>query len=166
MNEQETTDDIIAEMRRIRVREFQDYADRLDAAYRREKAAIEADALSVGGIVGATAEKSSVAGNFAALREALQKAAESAAEIMERVRHKDGLAFNTANYIAGVARTALAAPPRNCDVGTAEEQDARYNKLCEPLRSCGQCPVYVKAQGVDHCEFAWAQMPYEDGGAK
>lgn len=36
MNEQETTDDIIAEMRGIRVREFRDYADRLEAAYKRE----------------------------------------------------------------------------------------------------------------------------------
>jgi len=60
------------------------------------------------------------------------------------------------------ARAALALPPRNCDVGTAEEQDARYNKLCEPLRSCGQCPVYVKARGVDHCEFVWGQMPYKE----
>ena len=32
----ETTEDIIAEMRGIRVREFQDYADRLDAAHKRE----------------------------------------------------------------------------------------------------------------------------------
>lgn len=48
-------------------------------------------------------------GNSAALREALQKAEESAAEIMERVRHKDGLAFNTANYIASIAKDALAA---------------------------------------------------------
>ena len=33
---QETIADIIAEMRRIRVREFQDYADRLEAAWKRD----------------------------------------------------------------------------------------------------------------------------------
>ena len=33
---QETVADIIAEMRGIRVREFQDYADRLEAAHKRE----------------------------------------------------------------------------------------------------------------------------------
>lgn len=60
-------------------------ADRLEAAHKRERV------------------------TCARMREACAKAAESAAEIMERVRHKDGLAFNTANYIAGVARTALAA---------------------------------------------------------
>jgi len=113
---QETIDDIIAEKRRRAdeierdcaekmkrgemvsdcyarelVADIRREADRLEAAHRRER------------------------GNSAALREACAEAAESAAEIMERVRHKDRLAFNTANYIAGVARTALAAPPRNCD---------------------------------------------------
>lgn len=37
MKEQETHADIIAEMRGIRVREFQEYADRLEAAHRRER---------------------------------------------------------------------------------------------------------------------------------
>lgn len=37
MAKQETTADIIAEMRGIRVREFQDYADRLEAARKRER---------------------------------------------------------------------------------------------------------------------------------
>jgi hypothetical protein len=98
-------------------------ADRLDAAHRREKAAIEADALAVGGIVEATREAEREAheresdemkkqtDNAAKLRDACAEAA----EIMERVRRKDRLAFNIANYIEGVARTALAAPARNCD---------------------------------------------------
>ena len=37
MADNETITDIIAEMRGIRVREFQDYADRLEAAHRRER---------------------------------------------------------------------------------------------------------------------------------
>ena len=67
-------------------------------------------------IFATTTKESLGVGNAAAMREALKKVAESAAEIMERVRHKDGLAFNTANYIIGVAKTALADPPRNCDM--------------------------------------------------
>lgn len=109
-------------------------------------------------------------GNVAKLREACAKAAESAAEIMERVRHKDGLAFNTANYIAGVARTALAAPPRNCDVDTAEEQSVRMAEFCreqykktDGVRLCSGCRFFELA-GTE-CQFAWAQMPYEEGGA-
>lgn len=73
---------------------------------------------------------SETACNAAKLREALEEAAESAAEIMERVRHKDGLAFNTAIYIAGIARTALAEPPRNCDVGTAQELENALHAVC------------------------------------
>lgn len=95
-------------------------------------------------------------GNFAALREAL-------VEARKVIKAMGGY---WATETLPIIDAALAAPPRNCDVGTAEEQEARYNKLCEPLRSCGQCPVYVRAQGVDYCGFVWAQMPYEEGGAK
>ena len=70
---------------------FTQLLDRLEAAHKRER------------------------GDCAKLRDACAKAAESVAEIMERVRHKDGLAFNTANYIAGVARTALAATEKEGD---------------------------------------------------
>ena len=55
------------------------------------------------------------ASNVKAMREALKKVMESAEEIMERVRYKDGLAFDIANYISGIAQSALAKPPRNCD---------------------------------------------------
>ena len=37
MADNETIADIIAEMRGIRIREFQDYADRIEAAHRRER---------------------------------------------------------------------------------------------------------------------------------
>jgi len=104
------------------------------------------------------------AGNAAAMREALTKVK----EWMEHRIATCGFEFSATfpTMLEDVVLPALAKPPRNCDVGTAEEQDARYNKLCEPLRSCGQCPVYVKSQGVDHCEFVWAQMPYRKGDAK
>ena len=49
------------------------------------------------------------------------------------------------------ARSVLALPPRNCDVGTAEEQDARFVtwRYSKPLRT---------EFGLD--ALAWAQMPY------
>ena len=129
---QETTADIIAEKRRRAdeierdcaekmrrgemvsdryarelVADIRREADRLEAACKRDKAAIEADALAVGGMVEAARKRG--CGDCAKLRDALQKAAESAAEIRERVRYKDGLAFSTANYIAGIAKDALTA---------------------------------------------------------
>ena len=130
---QETTADIIAEMKRRRhdvwISEFRSYADRLEASHKRETDVLKQRCAELDAEVAAKDEvikrlndalaeeqkRSGQHGNAAKLRAACAKAAESAAEIMERVRHKDGLAFNTANYIAGVAKDALAEPSRNCD---------------------------------------------------
>lgn len=67
---------------------------------------------------------------------------------------------------------ALAAPPRQCDVGTAEEQAERMDMFCKSHKhgfdglkcyACENC----KFISVDRCELAWAQMSYaEEGGAK
>jgi hypothetical protein len=68
----------------------------------------------------------------------------------------------------GKCRTALAAPLRNCDVGTAEEQAKRFDEFCHANRNaercCGDCPAFRTT--CDDCELFWAQMPYEEGGAK
>ena len=68
------------------------------------------------------------------------------------------------------AKAALAAPRRNCDVGTAEEQTRRMEaEYCYVQKSCyespsgRECPLH-KAE-VD-CRLIWAQMPYKEGGAK
>ena len=62
---------------------------------------------------------------------------------------------------------ALSAPPRNCDVCTAEEQSARFDAHCRKHMGCFACPLREKDGGVPkHCEFEWSQMPYENGGAE
>ena len=38
---------------------------------------------------------------------------------------------------------ALAAPPRNCDVGTAEKQKERFFKFCTP-KKCNECKLYTE----------------------
>lgn len=54
---------------------------------------------------------------------------------------------------------------RNCDVGTPEEQSERFDANCQKHMGCLNCPLREKDGGVPkHCEFAWAQMPYEEGG--
>ena len=65
------------------------------------------------------------------------------------------------------ARVALAAPPRNCDVGTAEEQMKRFREFCE-TEKCGRyrCRSGCKATCIDRCAVAWSQMPYEEGARK
>lgn len=66
---------------------------------------------------------------------------------------------------------ALEKPPRNCDVGTADEQYDRWKRFCQyrnaPLsqnRSCTGCPVYEAMYNCKStCELIWAQMPYDGG---
>ena len=55
------------------------------------------------------------------------------------------------------AKSALATPARNCDVGTAEEQIQRHSEWCERYgcRFTGPCK---------DCFAKWAQMPYNKKG--
>lgn len=75
------------------------------------------------------------------------------------------------NYIIMDVQAAIAAPTRNCDVGTAVEQDERFDAFCEAHKYVGDdgtnwcsatCPCY---KSID-CGVRWAQMPYEAEGAK
>lgn len=63
----------------------------------------------------------------------------------------------------------LQGVPRNCDVGTVDEQLDRYGLFCqikcpecENKHSCHICGERYRMK----CMVAWAQMPYEEGGAK
>ncbi len=61
---------------------------------------------------------------------------------------------------------------RNRDVGTADDQRARFHAFCAEhstkVRSyvslCGKCPL--ADDGPYRCQFKWAQMPYKEGDAK
>ena len=191
-SENETVADIIAEMcggpipQHRRDQELlRHFAGRIEVAHRRERAAIEADALAVGGLVEASRKRKLLftitretdnsgaviytndnSGDAAKLREALvniSKYADCAA-----MRQHD---THTQHYIEQIrkwANAALAAPPRNCDVGTADEQAERYGRYCDKFTQngmhCETCPCCGKIK-FGRCEFAWAQMPYEKGGA-
>lgn len=69
------------------------------------------------------------------------------------------------------AKSALAEPIRNCDVGTAEEQAERFYSFCKTHQSgilgicSSQCPC-KDCCNMCHCLTKWAQMPYEEGGAE
>ena len=63
-----------------------------------------------------------------------------------------------------VCTSALSAPPRQCDVGTAEEQQERFNRFCH--RCEDGCPL-AECETIVECAINWAQTPYaEEGGAK
>lgn len=59
-------------------------------------------------------------------------------------------------------------PRRNCDIGSAEEQEIRFKKFCNSHYNinnvdgeCNACPLNDNIK--TECEFAWMQMPYEEG---
>ena len=150
-------------------------ANRIEAAWKREKAECEALALSVGGMVEASRHKPG--GNAAAMREALKLCVQD----MCRYCRAEARACDLPQCLDGcetlkMAKAALAAP-RNCDVGTAEEQARRYHNFVGRYNPCSykgyarcaeDCPVHIKLMQEGHgellCQLEWAQMPYEEGG--
>ena len=68
-------------------------------------------------------------GNAAAMREALVKC-----ELISDL--PDIRDYVIVKGMRNIINGALAAPPRNCDVGTAEEQARRYQELCD-RHTCG-----------------------------
>ena len=65
----------------------------------------------------------------------------------------------------------IVRPRRNCDVGTAEEQQARHCAWCRKHGIDGDNKVNCAHPDMscDLCTLRWAQMPYKEaqgGGAK
>lgn len=140
------------------------YADRIEAAAKREREA--------------TSEKSSQVGNAAAMREALEAVVKVGYphNFQKEAPHIRGYCCEITTAIKKCF-DALSAPPRNCDVGTAEEQERRWRSNCgSGIPNCKHCKVYEQARKsgfVDDknmirfdCRFIWSQMPYEEGGAE
>lgn len=109
-------------------------------------------------------------GNQQKMREALVFLRDQELWMLEgNVRHCVGLTVfgleQVCKIMRGVIEEALSKPPRNCDVGTPEEQTQRMHaQLCSKQKSCYElpsgehCPMY--REGID-CRLAWAQMPYK-----
>lgn len=92
-------------------------------------------------------------GNASKMREAL--------EFAEDELWSHGL-FDASKRIA----SALSAPPRNCDVGTADEQHARFYSFCDKIEECKKCPLWRGGGLTSKCSVYWGQLPYEEGGVK
>ena len=111
------------------------------------------------------------ANNIKAMRDALnetQSVIEKCMEILNRIPdgvEYDGLIDDVADELCDLrdshVKPALSAPPRNCDVGTADEQVKSYFSFCD-RHTCQSCP----AKGTTDCGFLWEQMTYEEGGVK
>ena len=149
-----------------------DIADRVETAARRERdhaiehATRHAEAVARDNCrdcVHNPRGKNYEGGNAAAMREALVSVRALIAD------EPDGTPMIDA--MKATIEAALAAPVRNFDIGTPEEQTRRMvsefccQYECYELPSGKHCPLYH--EGID-CRFTWAQMPYkaEEGGAK
>ena len=168
----ETIADIVADLREwadnhaaIGPSALRDIADRIEAAHKREvedaerrgnHAATKAICETLDK-VGPLYDAESV-GNAAKMREAL----EYIAHYCDSEYGMDDPGCADGHILADKAIAALAAPPRNCDVGTAEEQMKRqYDTMCNTTKACPDSDWSCK-----ECFAKWAQMPYGKGGAK
>ena len=181
-NKQETIADIVADIRAQNqglpedsyalsplVCDLLSFADRIEAAWKAERERVKADALVVGGMVEAMRREKR--GNAAAMREALVQVSRIAVEMTRKTVTGEPEDRKTVDEwalrLCDIVSAALAAPPRNCDIGTAEEQSRRYEELCDS-HTCGSrcsasgCPMY----DYDCSPFVWEQLPYEEGGTK
>lgn len=105
-------------------------------------------------------------GNCAAMREAMRDIAMQCQYVAEGISDESDYGRVTLMRIRDKARAALASQPRNCDVGTPADQADRFQKFCHLVRkrSCNcsnKCPL-INETDIIHCQFAWAQMPYEE----
>lgn len=109
-------------------------------------------------------------GNAAAMRETLEKVRFYLPYFLQymRLHREDAEAGGYYGRILDVVNSALSAPPRNCDVGTADELDARHSKWCCHCGIDGDMKVACAHQDMSCtlCALRWSQMPYEEGGAK
>lgn len=107
------------------------------------------------------------ANDMAEMREALQQALYFLRRHhMGAVYAPDGETLIYCEDVADIVAKALAKPPRNCDVGSAEEQEGRFTEVCaansrDGVRGlCSEtCPFGRDYQS--ECALAWAQLPYK-----
>ena len=156
----------------VSVDRMADIIDRVEEAHKREReAGAEAAQIcgEIGEMVGREAYKNQSVtncnrfGNAGRMRDAFENIAEydKAAECHTEDAHLLGYL----NQIAMWAEDALSAPPRNCDVGTPEEQVERFQWFCD-TRPCDGCTLKNKVNETLDCAIHWAQMPYEEGDTK
>lgn len=116
--EAEKSEGLLREIFKLSADNYREIADRIEAAWKRDRTEIEANALNVGAVV-ATTEKSSAVGNAAAMRDALR---EAIGETCAGCKRDCDDCMNLKSGWMKKAKAALSAPLRQCDVGTAEER--------------------------------------------
>lgn len=111
-----------------------------------------------------TTKESAGVGNGAKMREALLQLRDSV------YIAPDGKCYSDidASDLREICDAALSAPPRNCDVWTAGEQDKKFtHQFCRvSIDGCTRCKLNTLKHRGNTCGIHWAQMPYEEGGSE
>jgi hypothetical protein len=110
--------------------------------------------------------------------------AENKGEVKQKLREAleeadtvlSALGYDANTPIRTQIKQALAEPPKNCDVGTADEQIERFEDFCLKHIGCAEetggrhcvgCPLEkASMKTTQKCELYWAQMPYEEDEVK
>ena len=106
-----------------------------------------------------------------------RKIAKMLRRLVEHIRKEQSLSEQLAresfDQVDDLAKEALIAPPRQCDVGTSDEQAERFENFCHKHIGCAEetggrhcvgCPLEKASKNITQkCELYWAQMPYEEG---
>ena len=156
-------DSLIAELRSFGDRPpprfaWQRIADELDAAIKEERELLREAAASEM-LEGATIIDNRGQRNAAAMREALVR-------IHNLTNSLDEECGVDPVDIRDIARSALAVPLRQCDVGSADEQLRRWRKFCKNFHYCVDCPADKKDGISADCFANWSQIPYYKGDEK
>lgn len=152
---------------------FSELADRIEELWKREEKAIATENAVLPAVC---ITKPSC--NAAAMRDTLKKiAAMDIPHNFQNERFDIADACYDLTHAIKEARAVLSAPQRNCDVGTAEEQEKRFEKFCSMYhlpkgKGCYSCPaIPTRSPNAFHrnvCRINWNQMPYEakEGGTE
>lgn len=97
-------------------------------------------------------------------RDALNKIGNISAWIAENCNDQQTAKYM--NDIIAIVQETVAEPLRNCDVGTVDEQEERFQAFCNrhtvvDAQHCNGCPINNIQTEAD-CVFVWSQMPYEE----
>ena len=96
-------------------------------------------------------------GNKMKMREALNNIGNAAAWVAENCNDQQTATYM--NDIIAMTQAALSAPPRQCDVGTPDEQGVRCLATMRHWRKAYQGDALITAI------MKWAREPYAEEGA-
>ena len=165
----ETLADIVADMREAGalmpaayMRDLLNYADRIEAAWKRERAAFDCECAGIAELAAKEEAARHKPGNAAAMREALEKIYLYAQSICE-YKDEPAMVCRRADLIERAVNAALSAPARNCDIyPKRDDAGEAWNKtLDERTRDMVQRdPLTAMDMFID-----WLLAYAEDGGA-